>query len=539
MLKNIKLLSFLIIIGMAFSCSNKKKDIPLFLALLGGGNSDGASVTTASGTNTGVNAPEGSIIEQIDDTTVVIHFPTPSNDDSTESEESTTAPSTTVTTSNNDQVGDTEFNYQTSTTIPVNINVSDDNGPVAGAIVTIVDVTDPENPNILFQQVTDTSGTASGSVVVSTTTETIQANINLGDSVVSTTVPTTVTNPETGQVLKVITVEREIVVSGSHNPAEQFTDSDGDGIADAYDDYPDDPTRATLTRFPNKGVNTLAFEDLFPGAGDADLNDYVAFFSIEEDLNAQGKVVTIRGFYEHAARGAGYRHTLNMKLNVPTGATLSKITSKNRNNKTIQENEGTQTLSSSDLANGFEILGSSAQTISTPNVNAAHANNLKFGDSVNFEITFDQPVSKQTIGSAPYDVFLYVINTKKNIHLPGKYFNAEGKDIFMDSNGFPWAIIVPGKWKWQLEGQDIRKPAQTGYADFNTWAESKGALKKNWYTNVTNPSKVFPLPEESSLSGYLARVAQNNWLILALGLLSVGLLTGYFLTRKNQAILSR
>lgn len=287
----------------------------------------------------------------------------------------------------------------------------------------------------------------------------------------------------------------------------------------------------------------MAFEDLFPNAGDADLNDYVLFFSIEEDMNAQGNISKIRGSYQHVARGAGYTHTLNLKMNAGTGAKLSKIIYNDEGKTLENKGEVVSTLSASDLANGFELLPSSNKTLSVQNNNAAHANNLKLGYTVSFELSFDQPVPRAKIGSAPYDLYIYVNNTKRNIHFPGKYFDVAGKDQFLDKNGFPWAIIVPGKWKWPLEGKDIRNVSNTGYIDFAAWANSKGTEKKTWYSNITDASKVFPLPDDSNLAGYLAKAVQENWLSASIGLLIFGLSIGYFLyaeikvifpTRKND-----
>lgn len=42
-------------------------------------------------------------------------------------------------------------------------------------------------------------------------------------------------------------------------------DSDGDGVPDHFDDYPDDPEKAFNNFFFNEGnFGTLAFEDLWP-----------------------------------------------------------------------------------------------------------------------------------------------------------------------------------------------------------------------------------------------------------------------------------
>jgi LruC domain-containing protein len=515
----------LLVLGFTQSCTKKKDDGMFLLGLLAGGSSN-PSASTAS------NPPAGSQVEQIDGTTSVIHLPT--SPDAAPEEPIPTSVSTEV----QDLLGTSTFTFQTNNTVPISIQVSDEAGPVQGAVVTILDPEDALNPDILFQQTTDATGTASGSIIVSNGVTNVVANINLGNEIVTTNIATTAINPSTGSTQDVLSIDRDLVVSGSHNPTSFFTDTDGDGIADASDDYPDDATRSTMTRFPKSGVNTVAFEDLFPNAGDADLNDYVLFFSIEEDLNAQGNISRIRGSYQHVARGAGYTHTLNLKMNAGTGAKLSKIIYNDAGATLDNKGEVVSTLSASDIANGFELLPKSDKTLSVQNNSASHANNLKLGYTVSFELSFDQPVPRAKIGSAPYDLYIYVINTKKNIHFPGKYFDVAGKDQFLDKNGFPWAIIVPGKWKWPLESKDIRSASNTGYIDFASWANSKGVEKKTWYLNVSDPSKVFPLPDDSNLAGYLAKAAQENWLIAAIALLISGLSIGYFLTRRNQGHLS-
>jgi LPXTG-motif cell wall-anchored protein len=55
---------------------------------------------------------------------------------------------------------------------------------------------------------------------------------------------------------------------------------------------------------------------------------------------------------------------------------------------------------------------------------------------------------------------------------------------------------------------------------------------------VSDSSKVFPLPDDSNLAGYLAKAAEENWLLVAMLLLISGLSIGYFLTRRNNSHLS-
>jgi LruC domain-containing protein len=561
-LKRILILALVLMVGIG--CSNKKKGIPLFLALLGDTSST-QEVKKKSGGSTGVTVPPGSVVEEVDESTVVIVTPPGKEEGKESSGDNAGSPGSGETSSGDgssgsgsdqadgsspdlvvppvetiieDETGVPEFTFGTTITIPVNITVRDSSGVVSGANVTILDLSDPSNHDVLFQQITTGNGLAQGSITIPTSLGQVQLNINFGGIIVSITVDTTVLDPSSGQVQFITAITRTVSVGTNVNPPAQLVDSDGDGIEDNLDDYPDDPTRATITRSPKSGVNTLAFEDLFPNAGDADLNDYVLFYNYEEDLNAKGEIVEIRGYFQHVAKGAGYRHTLNLRLNVPTGAKFDAVISKNRNNNTSQESISGGTFTAEQLAAGIELLEESSKTISTPNSIASHANNLKFGDEIQFSLAFDRPVTRAQLGNAPYDIYAYVVNTKKEVHLPNRYFDSAGKDIYLDQTGFPWAVIVPGKWKWQLESHDIRKPSQTGYADFNVWASSRGLEKREWYKNVTDPSKVFPLPDESNLAGFLAKTVESHWLLLSLGLLIIGLPAGYFFTRKNHKALS-
>jgi hypothetical protein len=57
-------------------------------------------------------------------------------------------------------------------------------------------------------------------------------------------------------------------------------DTDGDGIPDNLDAYPLDPTRAFNSYYPNEtDFGSFAFEDLWPGYGDYDFNDFVVNFN--------------------------------------------------------------------------------------------------------------------------------------------------------------------------------------------------------------------------------------------------------------------
>ena len=427
--------------------------------------------------------------------------------------------------------GNTPFTYETNTTIPVNSTVTDNQGnPVYPATVTI---TNPTENNVLLQQVTNQNGNVTGTITVPSTTQSVNVTVTTGGATtqpVSIPLQVTTTTNGTTTTLPISSIGNvTLPVSNPTGNGSQIADRDNDGIDDKLDAYPDDPKKATKIRFPATGVNTISFEDLYPNAGDADLNDYVVQFFTEEDLNAQGQIVEIRGAYQHVARGAGYKHKLNLLL--PNTLDISFESTVTDGNGVLQNTGITKfTPTPLQLDAGLNILGNSANTINSPNVELSQT--YAPGHISKIKIIMNTPVARNVIGSSPYNIYLQVIDTGKNIFFPGKYFDSAGKDLYMDSNGFPWAIMVPGVWAWPLERQDIRNLDVTGYPRFNFWATSKGVNDKDWYTTVTS-GKVYPLPAQpSNLLAYIKGRDSDLGIVLAIGLATFGILGGLLIRKK-------
>ncbi|PKA16334.1 LruC domain-containing protein [Leptospira haakeii] len=417
-----------------------------------------------------------------------------------------------------DPKGDSTFNYNTTINIPLNLTVLDKkSNVVSGATVLVYD----ENNNILFQGVSDSSGKVTGTLTVPTSVGNITIDISIGGESISQFI----------SLESVLGINRTIRYE-VNLPSTQIVDTDGDGIPDETDIYPHDATRSTEVSYPAEGVFTVAFEDLYPSPGDADFNDYVIQFKNEEDLNSSGKIVRLRGIYQHVAKGAGYRHQLYIKLPVDVGASLTyKLTQANGK---VEVATNTVNVSAASLKSGYQIFEDSNKTIRGQN---AHPGDVfKPGFIATVEIVFNAPVERAKLGSFPYDLFAYVINTKQEIHFPGLYKNNNGTDKYLDNTGFPWAILVPGTWKYPYENYDIRKPSETGYSEFNLWVSSGGKEYKTWYYDVTNESKVFPVPSDSNLLGYLFLSVKKFAIFYALGLVIAGGIAVYFLRKKQSLV---
>ncbi|EKO49668.1 hypothetical protein LEP1GSC131_0096 [Leptospira kirschneri str. 200802841] len=403
-------------------------------------------------------------------------------------------------------------------TIPLNIVVTDKQSkPISGATVIVSD----NAGHILFQGISNNVGKVSGTITVETAVGQITLEITAGGESISNLI----------NLINVVGINREIKYEILlPTVATAPTDTDKDGVPDTLDTYPQDPTRSSLIRIPAEGISTVAYEDLYPSAGDADLNDYVLHIHNEEDLNAAGDVIRLRGTYQHVARGAGYKHTFFLKLPVAVGATFSRKVV--RDDGKVVTDLTTKTVSSSDLNQGIQIHEESNKTTSNPNVNPGGV--YKPGHIATIEIVFNSPVKKTILGNYPYDIFIKVTNTGKEIHFPGLYKNANGTDKYLDSNNFPWAILVPGAWKYPYEGLDIRKDAQSGYKEFNLWVASNGTSYKDWYKHITNQAKVFPVPDEDSeLMGFLLHSMKKNAILIAILLIGAGAAVAYILKRRT------
>ncbi len=102
----------------------------------------------------------------------------------------------------------------------------------------------------------------------------------------------------------------------------------------------------------------------------------------------------------------------------------------------------------------------------------------------------------------PYDPYIMANSDKKNqVHLPFVTTKWTGK--VLDTDKFPWAVLVPDEWMWPYEGGSIFK----AYPEFEKWYQSGGKEYQNWYGNP-DTAYTFPVPGSSALTAYLLKNRQ-------------------------------
>lgn len=263
-------------------------------------------------------------------------------------------------------------------------------------------------------------------------------------------------------------------------------DTDGDGILDSDDAFPNNADKAFEVFTPSKyGSGTLAFEDLWPSAGDYDFNDMALNYQAIVVLNAQNLAVQVDFICRVKSNRAGYTNGLGVEIVGLSPTLIESVTGPVLTENYIVLN-----------ANGTESNQQNAVVIFTDNA----ANLL---NETTISIKFTQPISTSTLGVAPFNPFIIINkNREKEVHLPnasitslGKSsFNVDGVNLdpdgnFISDNGFPWAISIIHDFKVPKEGISINE----AYNFFGQWAISGGTEYKDWYkdnTGYRNTTKI-------------------------------------------------
>ncbi|TAI49516.1 LruC domain-containing protein [Flagellimonas allohymeniacidonis] len=252
-------------------------------------------------------------------------------------------------------------------------------------------------------------------------------------------------------------------------------DTDGDGITDSNDDFPEDADKAFEQFTPSKyGWGTLAFEDLWPFLGDYDFNDTTINYRFVAILNSDNMAVQLDIHFEVTSDGAGFANAFGIEFESIAPSLVESVTG------TVLT-EGFINVA----ANGTEQGQSRAVVILFDNNEAM----LNIPSKVS--VKFTTPITTNQLGLAPFNPFLIVDEDRgKEIHLPNRFRTSlgindtevEGVNQDEDGNyqtgtGLPWAINIIHNFKPPKENV----PVNQAYNFFNEWAASGGAAYQDWY----------------------------------------------------------
>ncbi|SHM39306.1 LruC domain-containing protein [Cyclobacterium lianum] len=307
----------------------------------------------------------------------------------------------------------------------------------------------------------------------------------------------------------------ELVIPGEYasDPSEgclplaEKNDTDGDGIADEEESYPEDPYKAYNNYLPATGFGTLMFEDLWPSRGDYDFNDLVVDYRMNRITDAKGEVVEVVIELLTRAAGAGYSNGFGIEF---SGLSPEKV---------IQV-KGHKTTSSSIhtfMENGLEAGNEFATIIPFDDVDLVLTHPGQGALGINTDPKFGfVDLKPQTIvltlkeGGEPtaagptrlsdltlenFNPFLIVDQTRGvEVHLPGKKptkhadasifgTKEDGSTAGAESyyrnkeNGLPWGLNVPVSIPYLVNKVPITK----GYTRFFDWVISGGESYTDWY----------------------------------------------------------
>lgn len=278
-------------------------------------------------------------------------------------------------------------------------------------------------------------------------------------------------------------------------------DTDGDGVPDDDDDFPNDPGKAFINNFPASGNGSLGFEDLWPGTGDYDFNDIVLDYKFVTITNASNKVVQVNGTFIIKASGAYLRNGFGFNL---PNANISLISGLNISGYDLRE--GFITLNSNGTESGQSkptiiVFDDVFNLLTHPGVGTG-VNTENWAPFVPYDtltITMTPSTLNYTMNDfsmETWNPFIIVNHERgKEVHLinypPTDLANlnffgtwednsnlSQGK-YYRSLNGLPWAINITEPFEWPREKIEIG----WAYFHFIEWAQSSGATYPDWYKN--------------------------------------------------------
>lgn len=283
---------------------------------------------------------------------------------------------------------------------------------------------------------------------------------------------------------------------------QMVVDTDGDGIPDDEDDYPEDPLRAFDNFIPANGLASLAFEDQWPARGDYDFNDLVIDYQFQSVTNASNHVVEIFARFTVKAVGASFKNGFGFSLPEAEPSIAGHIQVSG-----YQINEGFINLNEAGLETGQQsptvvVFDNSFSVLPSPGgmgVNTVPENTVVEPVMLELLIVPDMPFLEADFKLPHFNPFLIVNQERgREIHLPDyaptdlcdqSYFGTladasvplEGI-YYKTGDNLPWAVHIPEAFNHTIEKAQIHH----GYLHFIEWAQSppNNQLYIDWYKDL-------------------------------------------------------
>ena len=272
---------------------------------------------------------------------------------------------------------------------------------------------------------------------------------------------------------------------GSMPDGKDMTDTDGDGVPDVDDEFPNDGSVAYSMTYEG----TLAYEDIWPYQGDYDMNDMVVEYHIKHFLNKGNLLVrvedswTVKNVGAQLQSGFGYQYGFR-KYKV---GSMSVETTYPGQSRFAKDAKGLEYAQPNDAT--IILFDSALDVINAPE------------DQRTFTVkmTLNVPTKTNELELPPYNPFI-IVNTNEGrgheVHLPnykptglmdtkllhyGHDLSDPEKGIyFVSDNNFPFAIHIINE-SLDLKSKDEGKRIDVIYPQFSKWASSFGEENKEWY----------------------------------------------------------
>ena len=276
-------------------------------------------------------------------------------------------------------------------------------------------------------------------------------------------------NTDIGRAINDLTTFRVV------SQIEEDPDTDGDGIVDREDSFPNNAEKAFEMFTPSKyGWGTVAFEDLWPTNGDYDFNDLAVNYRAIAVLNAEGNAVQIDFLLNTKSNRASFINGFGIEMENIQPSQIESVSGNVLIHDYINEN-----------TNGTESGQENAVIILFDDSNSMLSNENKVS------ITFTSALSTSLLGPAPFNPFMIINKEReKEVHLAYmhtttlgvKNFEVNGVNNdqdgnYISENGFPWAINIVHDFKVPKESI----PVISAYNYFDDWATSGGENFLDWY----------------------------------------------------------